>query len=110
MIVDSLGTRVFLRDYWQRRPVLLRQALPAFTDPMSPEELAGLACETDVESRLVFTRPKTWQLKHGPFKTRDFTSLSKRNWTLLVQAVDQWVPAVQAIAGHGHVSAELADR
>ena len=83
MIVDTLGTRVFLRDYWQQRPVLLRQAFPSFADPMSPEELAGLACETDVESRLVFTRPKTktWQLKQGPFKVRDFTSLPKRNWT-----------------------------
>jgi len=97
MIVDSLGTGVFLRDYWQRRPVLLRQALPAFTDPISPEELAGLACETDVESRLVFSRSKTWRLKDGPFKTRDFTSLPKRNWTLLVQAVDQWVPAVRQL-------------
>ena len=95
MIVDSLGAGVFLRDYWQRRPVLLRQALPDFVDPVSPEELAGLACDADIDARLIFTRGKSWQLKNGPFKTRDFTSLPKRNWTLLVQAVDQWVPAVK---------------
>lgn len=97
MILTGLSTRTFLRDYWQRRPVLLRQAFPGFVDPLSPEELAGLACEESVESRLVFTRPKTWQLRQGPFKVRDFTSLPKRNWTLLVQAVDQWEPAVKAL-------------
>lgn len=97
MILTKLGTSTFLRDYWQQRPVLLRQAFPAFADPVSPEELAGLACEEQVESRLVFTRKNTWDLKQGPFKVRDFTSLPKRNWTLLVQAVDHWVPGVKAL-------------
>jgi len=97
MIVDGLGRERFLREYWQRKPVLLKQALPRFIDPLSPEELAGLACERNVESRLVFTRGKKWDLRSGPFKTRDFTSLSARNWTLLVQAVDQWVPGVREL-------------
>ncbi|HTQ98825.1 MAG TPA: cupin domain-containing protein [Candidatus Acidoferrum sp.] len=97
MIVEQLGVDRFLRDYWQKRPVLLRQALPGFVDPISPEELAGLACECEVESRLVFTKPRSWQLKTGPFRVNDFTSLPKRNWTLLVQAVDQWVPAVREL-------------
>lgn len=97
MIVDGLGRERFLREYWQRKPVLLKQALPGFIDPLSPEELAGLACERDVESRLVFTRGKKWEMKSGPFGTRDFTTLPGRNWTLLVQAVDQYVPGVRSL-------------
>ncbi len=97
MIVDKLGTPAFLRDYWQKQPVLLRQAIPDFVDPVSPEQLAGLACETEVESRLVFTRRQTWQMQSGPFRTRDFTALPDRNWTLLVQAVDQWLPEVKQL-------------
>jgi 50S ribosomal protein L16 3-hydroxylase len=97
MIVKDAGVQDFLRDYWQKRPVLLRQALPGFVDPLSPEQLAGLACEVEVESRLVFTRRKTWDMKSGPFRTKDFTSLPARNWTLLVQAVDQWLPEVRQL-------------
>ena len=97
MIVDGIGRDRFLREFWQRKPVLLRQAFPGFADPVTPEELAGLACEREVESRLVFTRGKRWQLRNGPFRTRDFTSLPARNWTLLVQSVDQWVPAVRSL-------------
>lgn len=99
MILTGIGEAKFLRKYWQREPVLLRQALPGFVDPVTPEELAGLACEADVDARLVFTKGKSWQLKSSPFTERDFTSLPKRNWTLLVQAVDQWVPEVRALLG-----------
>ena len=97
MIVKDAGIQDFLRDYWQKKPILLRQALPGFVDPLSPEQLAGLACEPEVESRLVFTRRKTWDMKSGPFRTKDFTTLPARNWTLLVQAVDQWLPEVRQL-------------
>ncbi len=97
MIVKNPGVQVFLRDYWQKKPVLLKGAVPDFVDPVSPEELAGLACEAEVESRLVFTRRNSWQMQNGPFRSKDFTSLPARNWTLLVQAVDQWVPAVRQL-------------
>jgi len=96
-MLGSMSPATFLSRYWQKRPLLLRQAFPAFVDPLSPEELAGLACEADAEARLVFTRPDTWELKSGPFRTRDFTRLPERDWTLLVQAVDQWVPEVKAL-------------
>jgi 50S ribosomal protein L16 3-hydroxylase len=95
MITGKLSTTAFLKRYWQRRPLLIKGAFPAFRDPITPEELAGLACEAEADARLVFTRNKTWDLKVGPFDERDFTSLPARNWTLLVQAVDQWVPGVR---------------
>ena len=97
MNFDKLSTAVFLRDYWQKRPLLIRNAFPGFVDPLSPEELAGLACEDDVDARLVFTRKNDWKLTSGPFNENDFTSLPARNWTLLVQAVDQWLPEVKAL-------------
>jgi 50S ribosomal protein L16 3-hydroxylase len=97
MFTGKLSAAQFLEQYWQRKPLLLRQAFPGFRDPLTPEELAGLACEQDVESRLVFTEPTNWRLRSGPFTDKDFTSLPERDWTLLVQAVDQWVPAVKQL-------------
>ncbi len=95
MITGKSGAAAFLKRYWQKRPLLIKGAFPAFDDPITPEELAGLACEPEVDARLVFTKSKTWELKSGPFRERDFTTLPDKNWTLLVQAVDQWVPEVR---------------
>jgi len=97
MLLGKLRPADFLARYWQRRPLLIKNAFPGFADPVSPEELAGLACEREIESRLVFTRKNTWELECGPFRARDFTALPARNWTLLVQAVDQWLPEVKAL-------------
>lgn len=97
MFNGKVSAAGFLKRYWQREPLLLRQAFPQFRDPITPEELAGLACEQEVESRLVFTEPANWRLRNGPFIERDFTSLPERDWTLLVQAVDQWVPQVKQL-------------
>lgn len=88
----------FLAQYWQKKPVLLSKLIPDFCDSLTPEELAGLACEELVESRLVAEpEPGKWQLRHGPFEDSDFTQLPESNWTLLVQAVDQWVEDVADI-------------
>jgi 50S ribosomal protein L16 3-hydroxylase len=95
VITGRLDTAAFLKRYWQRQPLLIKGAFPAFKDPITPEELAGLACEPEVDARLVFTKKATWELKSGPFSERDFTSLPDKNWTLLVQAVDQWIPEVR---------------
>jgi 50S ribosomal protein L16 3-hydroxylase len=93
----NFSAESFLREYWQRKPLLIKGALPAFTDPLSPEELAGLACEDGVESRLVFTRGGKYRMTQSPFQESDFTSLPRKNWTLLVQAVDHYVPQVKAL-------------
>lgn len=97
MITGTLSAAAFLSRYWQRRPLLVKRAFPGFVDPLSPEELAGLACEEGVDARLVFTRGKTWDLQGGPFTERDFTALPDTHWTLLVQAVDQFVPGVRKL-------------
>jgi 50S ribosomal protein L16 3-hydroxylase len=72
---------------------MLRGALPEFRSPISADELAGLACEDAVESRLVQGRVgSTWRLEHGPFDEARFERLPERDWTLLVQDVDKLVP------------------
>jgi len=93
-ILGGLSRKEFLKKYWQKKPLLIRQAFPDYESPISAEELAGLACEEGVESRLVMEQggEEPWQLRHGPFVERDFTSLPESHWTLLVQAVDHHIP------------------
>ncbi len=88
----------FLREYWQKKPLLIRGD-GRFTDPISPDELAGLACEAVVESRLVLSdaQGSRWDLRHGPFTERDFANLPPTHWSLLVQAVDQWHDGVRSL-------------
>jgi len=94
-LLGGLTAREFLRDYWQKKPLLVRQAVPDFESPISPDELAGLALEEEVESRLVIEHgERPWELQRGPFNEDTFQNLPERDWTLLVQAVDQFVPEV----------------
>jgi 50S ribosomal protein L16 3-hydroxylase len=94
-LLGGLTAREFLRDYWQKKPLLVRQAIADFESPISPDELAGLALEEEVESRLVIEHgERPWELQRGPFNEDTFQDLPERDWTLLVQAVDQFVPEV----------------
>jgi 50S ribosomal protein L16 3-hydroxylase len=94
--LGGLTPREFLKQYWQKQPLLIRGAFPNPELPLYAEELAGLACEEGVESRLVVQTRKApgWKLSHGPFLHKDFKRLPKSHWTLLVQDVDKYVPAV----------------
>jgi 50S ribosomal protein L16 3-hydroxylase len=89
----GFSARRFLREYWQRKPLLLRGAVSGLADLLPADELAGLALEPEVESRIVLEKGrKPWELRRGPFTEDDFARLPKSRWTLLVQAVDQWLP------------------
>jgi len=89
----------FLRNYWQKRPLLIRNAFPKFVSPLSPEDLAGLACEEAALSRVVqHDRKKDrWTLRSGPFAEAEFPKLPRQDWTLLVQDVDKWDADVRAL-------------
>jgi len=89
----------FLRDYWQKRPLLIRNAFPDFTPPIEPNDLAGLACEDGVLARLIRHDEKRerWQVKSGPLAEADFAHTGDANWTLLVQDVDKWDADVAAL-------------
>lgn len=100
-ILGGISAREFLRDYWQKKPLLIRQAIPGFQSPISPDELAGLSLEEDVESRLVIEHGESpWELRRGPFTEDTYQQLPERDWTLLVQAVDQLVPDVAELIEH----------
>ena len=93
-LLGGLTTETFLRDYWQKKPLLIRQAIPDFNTPLSPDELAGLACETEVESRLILEKdgPAPWYLEHGPFDETRLAHLPTSHWTLLIQKANQLLP------------------
>lgn len=92
-VFGELTAEQFLERHWQQRPLLMASALPGFVSPLSADELAGLACEPEVESRLVLgSRETSWRLEHGPFEEQRFRDLPERDWTLLVQDVDKWLP------------------
>lgn len=84
----------FLRTRWQRQPCLIRRAWSAWDNPLAPSQLLALAARTEVESRLVRQVRGQWRVEHGPCVG---ARLAQRDWTLLVQAVDQHVPAVAAL-------------
>lgn len=94
---SSVSQSEFLQNYWQKKPLLIKKALPNFQNIVSADELAGLAMEEDFESKVIFKTPTTapfWHLKRGPFKEADFSKWPQTHWTLLVQGVDRFIPEV----------------
>ncbi|MGS0997291.1 JmjC domain-containing protein [Rhodanobacter sp. UC4451_H18] len=92
----------FLRDYWQKRPLLIRNAFPGFRPPLQPDDLAGLACEPTALARLIVhdeVRDR-WRVKSSPLEEADFAATPPRNWTLLVQDVDKWDADVAGLLQH----------
>ncbi|QXQ05073.1 cupin domain-containing protein [Sphingosinicellaceae bacterium] len=97
MHLNHFDVGVFLRDYWQKQPLLIRSPWASWSNPLEPNELAGLACEDGIESRLIVQKRDTWKVEHGPFPGSRFAKPGKKPWTLLVQAVDHIVPDVAAL-------------
>ncbi len=96
-LLNHLSPEAFLAEYWQKKPLLIRQAIPNFNGFLTPNELAGLACEEAVQSRIVQNIDHTWQVKHGPFDESDFAALPEQDWTLLVQSVNHHIPEAAAL-------------
>ncbi|WFE68304.1 cupin domain-containing protein [Thiomicrospira sp. R3] len=95
---NQIDANTFLTEYWQKKPLLIRQALPNFISPISPEELAGLSLEEEVESRIVIQQAQQdYALRNGPFSEQDYADLPEKNWTLLVQGMDRLIPKVQQL-------------
>lgn len=101
---EILGGRApdaFLRDYWQKKPLLIRNAFPGIEGLLEPDELAGLALEEEIESRIIIERsPIDWELRHGPFTEKTFKNLPQTHWTLLIQALDHYVPQIADLLEH----------
>jgi 50S ribosomal protein L16 3-hydroxylase len=96
-LLGGLTPAEFLSEYWHKKPLLIKNAIPGFTGLLSPEELAGLACEEEVQSRIVEEINGQWHASHGPFDDEDFARLPEKpdpehRWTLLVQTVNHYLP------------------
>jgi 50S ribosomal protein L16 3-hydroxylase len=97
--LGRLPVRDFLARTWQRRPLLIRQALAGFESPFTPAMLFELAQRDEVESRLIRHVNGQWDLRYGPFTRRSIPSSRQPGWTLMVQGVDlQLAAAADLIA------------
>ncbi|APG61559.1 cupin [Sphingorhabdus lutea] len=97
MQLENFDIDSFLRYYWQKKPCLIKNPWTAWQNPLAPDELAGLACEAEVESRLIVHENNGIYVENGPIEEARFSLLGQKSWTLLVQAVDHHVPDVAAL-------------
>lgn len=96
LTLASLTTEQFLAEYWQQKPIVIKGGIENFTNPLDAETLAGLAAETNIESRLIYRQENAWQAQSGPFD--NYEAYGEKNWTLVVQSVNHWIPAAQKLA------------
>lgn len=89
-LLNGLSRSEFLQQHWQKKPLLINQALEKFSCPVTKHYLFELACNEQVESRIIIQDLKSdsWQCEYGPFELDFFSQLPNTNWTLLVQSVD----------------------
>lgn len=95
MIINQFDKTDFLRQYWQKRPCVIKGFIKDFIDPIDEHELAGLAQETEIDSRVIAKVENNWQVTSGPIE--DFDTACNGNWTLLVQGVDKQIPEVNEL-------------
>ncbi|MCU0967863.1 MAG: cupin domain-containing protein [Rubrivivax sp.] len=96
-LLGGLSPAAFMRRHWQRRPLLVRGALPGLAPPLGRAALFALAARDDVESRLVVRDGARWTVRHGPLPRRALPPLARGGWTLLVQGLDLHVPAARSL-------------
>jgi 50S ribosomal protein L16 3-hydroxylase len=95
--LGGLDADAFMRDHWQRKPLLIRNAFPRFVDPLSRAEVLALATSPEASSRLVRHRGSSWSLEHGPFPQSRFRQLPGRGWTVLVQDTNHFSRRADAL-------------
>lgn len=90
-LLGGLSRDIFMKRHWQKKPLLIRQAITNFKPMLDRSELFELAAREDVQARMVIAQPGQtpgWQLKHGPFERRALPALKRPGWTVLLQGVD----------------------
>ena len=95
-LLGGISPRQFLEEYWQKKPLLIRQAIPGFTGVLDLDDLFELACDEDVESRLIRHDAKGWQVSRGPQRASALKN-RKQPWTVLVQGLNLWVREADAL-------------
>ena len=99
-MLGGLTVDQFLHDYWQKKPLLIRQAFPAFGGLLDSQQLIDLACTDDVQARLVTQSRGKFDLQHAPFEPGDFYDFGKTKWTVLVQGVNHYLPEAALLLKH----------
>ena len=88
-VLGGITAEQFLTEYWQKKPLLIRQAIPNMQPLLSRSELFALATQEEVQSRLVSQQKGQWSLKNGPFTKKTLPAITQRQWSVLIQSVDQ---------------------
>ena len=96
-LLGGLTPARFMQRHWQKKPLLVRAAMPAFTPLLDRKALFTLAARDDVESRLVAQEGDSWRVQRGPFGPRALPGVKRPGWTLLVQGVDLHDDSVHAL-------------
>jgi 50S ribosomal protein L16 3-hydroxylase len=97
-MIENLGdAQRFLTRYWQKKPLLARGALAQLGAALDRTRMVALACRDDVESRLVLRTRNQWHVQQGPFRKRDFAQLPARNWTLLINGLENVICAAREL-------------
>lgn len=96
-LLGGLSPEQFMREHWQKKPLLVRQAVPGFKPLLSRAKLFELATSEDVESRLLQHDGGSWQLRHGPLPRRSLPAIKTPHWTVLVQGVDLHLDAAHEL-------------
>lgn len=94
-LLGGLTAQQFLSEYWQKKPLLVRGALPGFTGLLCRDEMLSLACRDDVESRFV-SQAGGWTIGHGPFSLSALRRKTKP-WTVLVQGLNHLLPTADEL-------------
>ena len=99
-LLGGLNAATFLRRHWQKQPLLVRGAWPAFDGVVSLDQMKDLACHDECEARLVLRRGDRWSVEHGPFSRERLARLPARDWTLLVQGLERVLPTARELLSH----------
>ncbi len=99
-LLGGLSASAFLRRHWQKQPLLVRGAIPGFAGVLDLSRMIELAGRENCESRLILRKGNGWTVEHGPFESARFSRLPPRNWTLLLQGLEQFLPAARRLLSH----------
>ncbi|CAM8388452.1 JmjC domain-containing protein [Candidatus Methylopumilus planktonicus] len=95
-ILGKISNDVFLKKYWQKKPLLIRDAIKNFKSPITEKDLFKIAQNETAISRLIEYKDAIWQVKYGPFKKSDLPKKTNTSWTMLVQNINHHVPFAES--------------
>ena len=95
-ILGKTSVANFLKKYWQKKPLLIRNAIKDFKSPISEKDLFRISENEEVISRLVEYKNSAWQIKYGPFKKSDLAKKTDTPWTILVQNLNHHLPFAES--------------